>query len=54
MIEVTDEWAVVDKWWTETPMRKEYKEVLWENGEKYVYVREPEIDPVWRLVKKSS
>jgi hypothetical protein len=49
MIEILEEWSIVDRWWSVTPTRKEFVEVLWDNR-KLVFVREPP-DKVWRIWK---
>jgi hypothetical protein len=34
--EVRDEWRIVERWWTETPVRRRYFELLLATGENAV------------------
>ena len=51
-VKLLDEWRIVDKWWTEQPIDREYVEVKWEDGRVLVFVKEPAVDPVWRIVRR--
>ena len=37
---VREEWHVVDRWWTEAPVRRRYFEVVLESGENTVVFRD--------------
>lgn len=39
---VREEWRVVDRWWTEEPIRRRYFEVVVESGENTVVYRDEE------------
>ncbi len=39
---VREEWRVVDRWWTEEPVRRRYFEVVLETGENAVVYRDEE------------
>jgi hypothetical protein len=39
---VREEWRVVDRWWTETPIGRRYFEVVLESGERTVVFRDEE------------
>ena len=43
---VREEWRVVDRWWTEQPVRRRYFEVVLENGRNVVVFRD-ELDGQW-------
>jgi hypothetical protein len=45
--QVIDEWAVIDRWWTDEPYRCEYKEVL-VYDRPFVF-RQSSLDTVWRI-----
>jgi hypothetical protein len=46
VISLREEWRVVDRWWTETPVRRRYFEVVLENGRNVVVFRD-EVDGQW-------
>lgn len=48
MVTVLDEWAVVDRWWTDDPLRIEYVEVDWD-GRK-LHFKKTSHDKVWRIL----
>ncbi len=39
---VREEWHVVDRWWTEEPVRRRYYEVVLESGQNTVVFRDEE------------
>jgi hypothetical protein len=39
---VREEWRVVDRWWTEEPVRRRYFEVVLATGENVVVFRDEE------------
>ena len=39
---VREEWRVVDRWWTETPITRRYFEVVLESGQNVVVFRDEE------------
>ncbi len=39
---VREEWRVVDRWWTETPVSRRYFDVVLESGELAVVFRDQE------------
>ena len=43
---VREEWRVVDRWWTEKPVRRHYFEVVLENGRNIVVFLD-ELDDRW-------
>jgi Cdc6-like AAA superfamily ATPase len=43
---VREEWRVVDRWWTEKPVRRHYFEVVLENGRNVVVFLD-ELDDRW-------
>ena len=40
--DVRDEWRVVERWWTEQPLRRRYFDVVLETGENVVVFRDEE------------
>lgn len=52
MITILEEWQVLDRWWTDSPVNREYIEVLWD-GHKIVFVRTVP-DEVWRIWKSGK
>jgi hypothetical protein len=38
---VREEWVVEDRWWTRTPLRRRYFELVLEDGRNVVVFREP-------------
>lgn len=45
--EILETWNVIDRWWTQDPVTREYREVCW-NNRKIVMVKEDN-DSVWRI-----
>jgi hypothetical protein len=43
---VREEWRVVDRWWTEEPVRRRYFEVVLDNGRNVVVFRD-ELTAKW-------
>jgi hypothetical protein len=43
---VREEWRVVDRWWTEEPVRRSYFEVVLDNGRNVVVFRD-ELSGKW-------
>jgi hypothetical protein len=52
MIEILDVWSVIDRWWTDTPQKREFAEVLW-GDRKLIFMRELP-DKVWRIRKSGA
>ena len=46
VVSVREEWRVVDRWWTEKPVRRRYFEVVLESGRNVVVFRD-EQDGRW-------
>jgi hypothetical protein len=46
VVSVREEWRVVDRWWTERPVRRRYFEVVLESGRNVVVFRD-EQDGRW-------
>lgn len=46
---VREEWSVVDRWWTDEPVRYEYVTVTWSDGRRYVFKR-TDGETTWRFV----
>jgi hypothetical protein len=46
VVSVREEWRVVDRWWTETPVRRRYFEVVLESGRNVVVFRD-EVSGRW-------
>jgi hypothetical protein len=40
VVSVREEWRVVDRWWTEEPVRRRYFEVVLDNGRNVVVFRD--------------
>lgn len=49
---ILEEWQVIDRWWTDSPINREYIEVLWDDR-KIVFVRTVP-DEVWRIWKSGK
>ena len=47
---ILDEWGIIDRWWTEEPIRHQYREVVW-NNRRHTFIQ---ISPekIWRIFKK--
>lgn len=50
VVKVRDEWSVIDRWWTDDPIRREYREVELDNRAAVVLVRRP--DGAWDVVEE--
>ncbi|MGH3019735.1 MAG: hypothetical protein ACRDNR_06180 [Gaiellaceae bacterium] len=46
VVSVREEWRVIDRWWTEKPVRRRYFEVVLESGRNVVVFRD-ELDGRW-------
>ena len=46
VVSLREEWRVVDRWWTERPVRRSYFEVVLESGRNVVVFRD-ELDGQW-------
>lgn len=44
---VVEDWRVVDRWWTDSPIHREYAEVRW--GVRQVTMFREAPDPVWHI-----
>jgi hypothetical protein len=42
VVRVRDEWRVVDRWWTEEPVRRRYFDVVLESGQNAVVFQDEE------------
>ena len=42
VVRVREEWRVVDRWWTEEPVRRRYFDVVLESGQNAVVFRDEE------------
>jgi hypothetical protein len=51
-ITILEAWQVFDKWWTDSPVDREFIEVLWDDR-KIVFVRTVP-DKVWRIWKSGK
>ena len=49
---ILEEWGIIDRWWTEEPIRHQYKEVVWNNRK--ITFRQIEPEKVWRIVRTVS
>jgi hypothetical protein len=49
---ILEAWQVIDKWWSDSPVDKEFVEVLWDDR-KIVFVRTVP-DKVWRIWKSGK
>lgn len=52
-VEVLEWWRVCDKWWTQTPLLREFVEARW-GDRTLIFVREPDRDPTWRIYERPA
>lgn len=50
-VEVIETWEVVDRWWTDSPIRRAFADVWWA-GSRLIFVREGD-DRVWRVATRA-
>lgn len=52
VVEFTEEWTVIDRWWTQDKIERDYASVLLEDGRRVVVMKEN--GGTWEFVKEEQ
>lgn len=46
---ILEEWGIIDRWWTDEPIRHQYREVVWNN--RRITFRQTLPNKTWKVFK---